>query len=1147
MIFTDEQKAAINVENGTLLVSAAAGSGKTAVLVERIYRLIMDDHRLKHMLIITFTNAAAAEMRARLNKRLREAVREDPERIGQALDDLECTQISTIHGFCQQVLRNEFQGVRIDPGARVAAKEEGKALFDRASRDALNALLAERDPQFEDFAAAFGVQNMLEFCGSLHEFLMSLPKPFEWLARKVEAARTEDMACHPWMEALRAYCVRQARGLLVDLEAYLDLSAAPEALPGMAVTAEKDRAALAPFVRAAEAGDAGAILAACGIKFPTSARVTSKTPEEEAVKNRWTSCRDDIKKQIGGLAKRFAFLLADPEKLRDDLRRVTGHLAGLARLTEETHRRFLDLKREERVIDFADMEQMTYDLLTDPSEPEYREIYQKAYRHIFVDECQDISQIQNDIIMAVHGPENSLFMVGDVKQSIYRFRQANPTLFLDRMRTYSREKDAAERAVFLQKNFRSTPAVLDAVNAVFARAMQRQVTEIDYTAEDALVPGGENTDTTPVEVHLIPEEGLNAREKAAAEADFAVRRIRKLLEEEKPGGGHWTYRDIAILMPRVANVGQQVAAALRDRGIPVYFDADGTYYEQAEVRAFKALLTLMDAPENDVALLAVLREPPFGFTDAMLAKIRLRRPEKGVSFGEALTDAAQTDTRLGARCRDALDTLAEWRFRLETSRLFDGLWELLRKSGLYARMGARKGGAERQANLRILCEKASEYEGRGGVALHGFLEQLEQEVSGGEAGSAHELGASENVVRLMTIHKSKGLEFPVVLCLQLSASIEKKRASDLAMHRDLGVCLPFVNREAGTKRAVPGSEAIARACAFDERAERCRLLYVAMTRARERLILSGVEKPDKACWRQAPGPERVEAADSMMDWVMQAVTDLQRAGVPSPFALTWEDPVEPETAEEPEDREISLPASGAEGGRLTWWDEPPRPVVYSALKTSVTSLVRPRPLQTEETEEDAALKRLPEILALRLGELPSHPAWMEERDTRGADYGISTHRFLSLVPLEELRLAGVGNRLPVLSRCREDLLAAGVLEKEEAGMIRLDRCAAFFDGELGQRLLASPRVKREWRFNWRMPDSPVLLQGVIDAAFREGDGWVLLDYKTDRITDEAAFVDHHREQLRWYARSVEAISGETVRECWLWSLSLSKAFPVALL
>ena len=1144
MEFTLEQRTAIGADNRTLLVSAAAGSGKTAVLVERIYRLIMEDWRLKDMLIVTFTNAAAAEMRARLNKRLREAVRLDPERVGRALDDLECTEISTIHGFCQRVLRNEFHALSIDPGARVAAKEEQKTLFDRAARDALNALLAERDPLFEDFAAAFGVENMLEYTASLHGFLMAMPRPFEWLKEQVAAVQMDDPADHPWMRALRTFCAQEARVICGEIDAYLDLASDPDALPGIRTTADRDWVVLEPFLRAAQAGEVQAILSACAARFTTAAAASPQTPAQEALKERWRTARDALKKRLAGLVSDFAFLTADPEKLRRDLGRVAGHLDCLRRLTEETHRRFLDLKREERVIDFADMEQMTFDLLTDPEEPGYREIYRGAFTHIFVDECQDNSRIQNSFVMAVHGPEISLFLVGDVKQSIYRFRQADPTLFLERVTGFSREKDAAERAVFLQKNFRSAPAVLDAVNAVFERAMLREVTEIDYAPEDRLVPGRTDGPGAPVEVHLIRDTGLNAREKIRAEAAFAVRRIRELLAEEKPDGGHWRYRDIAILMPRVAGVGQQVAEILRDSGIPVYFDADATYYEQAEVRAFKALLTLMDAPENDVALLSVLREPPFAFTDAMLARIRLHCPDRKASFGEAMRTAAETDTRLGVRCREALDTLAEWRFRLETNRLFDGLWELLRTSGLYARMGARRGGADRQANLRILCEKASEYERRGGVALRGFLEQLEQEVTGGEARSAHELGAAENVVRLMTIHKSKGLEFPVVFCLQLSSPNEKKKSPELGMHRELGVCLPCVNREIGTKRPVPGTAAIALAREADERAERCRLLYVAMTRARERLILSGVEKPDKACWRMPPGPERVAAAGSMADWVMQAVTDL--AGGPSPFTLTWEDPAEPEAPEEAGERDIPLPARET-GGRalLPWWDEPPRPVVYSALKTSVTSLVRPQLLPEEAPEEDAALKRLPEALALRLGELSPHPAWLDEKDIGGADYGTASHRFLSLASLDELRAAGEAQRRAVLARNRDSLLAGGVLEPEEAAMIRLDRCAAFFDAPLGRRLLASGDVRREWRFNWRLPDSPVLLQGVIDAAFREGNAWVLLDYKTDRVTDEAAFVAHHREQLNWYARALEAITGETVSECWLWSLSLSKAFPVA--
>ena len=1154
MDLTREQREAVEADNPTLLVSAAAGSGKTAVLVERVIRLVEDGARLNRMLIVTFTRAAAAELRERIYLRLQTGAAGGDERYVQALTDLEATEIATIHSFCQKLLKEEFQALGLDPRQRVLREDEGTLWKAQAGRDALNALLEAKDPEVAQLVTDFGAKTVLAMADSLHKKLMALSHPFDWLETMIRRAETEDMGQHPWYQALYQEGLRMLAEVPPLWEAYRAETEAPDHCEADRKTCARDAEVLGPFLARMAAGDPAGALPLLPGKLPSA--VSARGLDEEAAfihDTRWVPLRDQLRKTLSDVRKFLDSLNPDPEQSRRDLARVVSGLRGLKRVTEEMHRRYLELKREKGRIDFADMEQFAYDLLTDPAHPEIREKYAAAFDHIFIDECQDNAQIQNDILMALHGPENHLFMVGDVKQSIYRFRMANPTLFLERVRSYSRDAAAAERAIFLQRNFRSLSPVLSATNAVFSRVMTAEETELDYLPEDHLVPGREGAGA-PVEVHLFPaaeKSAENLRLQALAAAD----RIRGLLQTPRPDGrGNYRFRDICILMRETSTSGKVVSDILQEAGIPVFYE-DKSYYATPEVRQALALLRAVCDPADEMSLLAVLRHEPFRFTDADLAAIRCREPRREAGFGQALAVCAAEDTPLGARCRRCLDTLAEWRFRRESMRLFDYLWWLLRESGLYAVMGTRKDARLRQANLRLLCQRGAEYEEKGGTSLQGFLDSVAEQVSVGDTESAKPLGENEDLVRIMTIHKSKGLQFPVVLCLNLQKGTEKKGQSGdgdkCAFHRTLGVALPCQNRAAGTRRKSLGSRAIALARSLDERAEQCRLLYVAMTRAADRLILMGSGDPDNPVWHEAPGPLRVRHADSMLDWVMPVVLDLEAEGGESPFALTiHDDPAAEAAAAEAEAAQPPVLPGAQPHTRLSWWDEAETPAPQP-LKTSVTSLTRKQvlsdPLPLTDAEEDMAEKRQGEVILspLRLGEIPPVPGFLRAEQPGAADRGSATHRFLSLVPLETLAGQPPEALLPLTRDRLRAMAEAGILSPAEAALIRPEGCAAFFRSDLGRRFLAAEKRRREWRFNLALgPGGETLLQGVIDAAFREAEGWVLIDYKTDIIQDEGAFVERHQAQLNWYAEAVRRITGEPVRALFLYALRYGRAVPV---
>lgn len=1161
--WTDEQLAAINARNHTILVSAAAGSGKTAVLVERIVQLIREDYELDRMLIVTFTRAAAGEMRQRLAARLTKEAKFDPERFGKALEALEHTDISTIHAFCQHVLRQEFQAVGIDPMSRVCEDQQRQGLFEEAYRHAMNELLEEGEKDLLALTERFDQQALMDMSSSLYAFLMSMPEPFVWLEKQVDAEWPENLHQHPWFQTVMQEVKLEITGLSEMLAIQQQMFDESDAVEALMITFQQDVELVRTLCQKLQ-DDKQLISALQTTSFPRAATCRKLTEEQKNWKDRFTAIRKEIIEQ-------FKSCCNDVNMVNEDtlieLQSIQGSLRGLQRLMERLHQHFMQLKNDAHVLDFSDLEQMTLQVLSIPA---CREKLQEEYDHLFVDECQDVSAVQDAIVQAVHGECSCLFMVGDVKQSIYRFRLADPTLFLHRMHTFSDDPMADERRIFLQKNFRSRNNVLDVTNRVFSRAMKQQVTELDYLPEDMLICGREKTkDDPPAEIHLIRR---NAENKSAArnlesEAAVVVKRIQQLLHMEMEENGvrrNYTYRDMVILLRKKAGVGARLAELLEEMGIPVYYDGSDHYFELPEIRTLKAILEVVDNPLQDVYFLTVLKHHPFNLTDGELANIRSCKTGRDVPFWQAFAACCRKENSIGEKCRSVQKQIQEWRFQKEAMRLSDFVWKLLRDSGFYAACGAYPEGELRQANLRLLCQRAATYEQQQPDGLSGFLKMIDLQMSQPDSLGAKVLGENEDLVRIMTMHKSKGLEFPIVFCMCLGESKTGKKSGKLQMHNRLGVCLPYVNRKLSICRAGLGEQAFQFQKNLDELAERCRLLYVAMTRARERLILTGCyDEKSVNTWIMQDSPYRVWAVRDMMDWVMQMVFDenklrsLPDQGISCPaYTVTIEPDEGIEHRQTPRDAALTqewiqeLVMIPANPRAFPWWHTQEQHI-EAPIKTSVSSLTRmevlkdPLPLSDEdELIEDKRASE--EIMApLRLSELPARPAFMEEKRMTGAERGTMMHRFLSLTDLAPLK-GQTGTALMDAIRLESSrMMASGCFQQGEMDMVQLSSIAAFYESLLGQRILASKEVRREWSFNLRLSgESITLLQGIIDCAFLEGNDWVLLDYKTDHILDESAFVQRHERQLNWYGAALERITGRQVKEMWLYALGQGKAYAV---
>ena len=1139
--WTDAQRMVIDSTSEKLVCSAAAGSGKTAVMIERIVRLIREGADPFSFLVITFTNAAAAEMKEKIRRRLMEE-RSD-EKIAAAAENAGAMEVCTIHAFCQHLIRQEFQIARVDPFFQICTGAQRDKLFDKAFRQACNELKKQDDPDYLEFIRQYDPEEAKQIVTDVWQFIMSMPDPFGWLEEKTEDVPVTADRSHPWFRTVARMTEEKILTMRVLLRRQLEMFDEYEKQDAYREVWKTDR----QLVDALEGWKDGKTLerwepAAGFARVPVLRNLNDR---EIDWKDRYQKLRAELKDQVNTV---LAWMQADRQQMAKEFTGIRNSLRGLRKITEETQAAFEKNKARVRALDFTDLEHKAYRILTDP---DGQASVRGRYRHIFVDECQDISSVQNALIDALAGEGNTLFMVGDVKQSIYRFRLANPKLFQARIEAKGLE---AGECIFLRENFRSRPEILETANTVFRDVMRRSAADIDYTPMDELNPGRRDcAGEVPVSVDLLEQgEGMTRLETAAA---HTAGRILDLVASKR-----FRFRDIVILMPEVSTDGPKLADLLKEQGIPVFFDGRGGFYEQPEVEAFRNLLMHLDNPCLDLPLLTVLVNPPFFFTEEELGQIRLKNMGRGVPFWRAFAGMAEEDSALGAKCRAAKEKTEGWRFQAGRAHLKDFLWYLLEDSGICAVFGAKDNGRAAQKNLRSLCLQADCAAERGICSLREFLDFLSEQASGGEMQAASSLGNEDDLVRVMTMHKSKGLQFPVVFCLGLEKGLKGKPGGGVRLDEELGLCLRYKVPEWRLARKTAADEIFEWKKNHDVKAERICLLYVAVTRAQEKLFLVGTET-DRALWKMPPGDHRTAAATDYLDCVMPALLDAEKeyttyAQGSKPWKITVFDDIQQKNVDNSKvfhslepwvETLLSAPPvddlwkTGADGNA-------PEKADQVLKKYSVTALLQQARDRVflEDEEQTPEEKRTPDYVerAMKRYSAGSRPVFMQPaKEADGAARGTAVHRFLSLVDLDAVRRAG-GADPDMLAAMRDRLVEQQVFTREEGSWIRPETVAAFFASEIGRRMLASPEVRREWDFNLCVKERSMIVQGMIDCAFREGDGWILLDYKTDRIRNEADFAETYRPQLEWYAAALRELTGRPVKESWLYALSVDKAVRV---
>ncbi len=1128
MQWTESQLSAICARNGSVLVSAAAGSGKTAVLVERVLSLLREGGSIDRMLIVTFTRAAAGEMRERIGRRLEEEGLANAHLRRQALK-LNRAAICTLHVFCHQVLRDHFQAAGVDPMAHIADEEKLNALRARAQDEVLEAAYAAPTQDEQALFAQFEDQQIVTLMNDLYAFLMAQADPWGWAKAQCEK---ENAGMDTWLPLLGALCLSHLEGaaeLLPEMEAILRLPDGPDRY---APAFEADAAMTAQLLAQVKNGSL------TGGKTAFARLSTKKAAENEnpEAAERFKALRESWKKRI---TEARGMLPDDLARAEEELNHTLPALRALCALVQRMDERYFALKQRKNYLDYGDLEHLALKALKDDH---VRAQVAGEFDALFIDEYQDVSGIQEAVIRALHeGFPNLLFMVGDVKQSIYRFRLADPTLFLQKYHDYSLSPDAPERKILLQQNFRSDENVLLAVNEVFVHAMREKETEIAYDEAAALRPGMNRPFGAPVEIHLMAAQEEQDGEEGELtrgyryEAAFVARRIKELLRtasvREGEGSRPLRYRDIAILVRYASGRAPFIARVLQMEGIPVYSDADAQFFDLPEVADMLNLLRFIDNPLQDVPLLSALRCPCFGFTEEELARVRLVDRSPGAPFYQAFRAAMEKEDALGEKCRWAWDQAAAWRFISMNVPVDQLIWRILEDSGLYMRAGAQEDGELRQANLRLLAEKAQGESAKEGLSA--FLRETGRLHATDDGKAAKTLGENEDVVRILTLHKSKGLEFHVVFLLELARPFRKGDGGQLRLHAQYGMALQYIDAERRVTRETCAFRALSGVGEKEARAEEARLLYVGMTRARERLILVG--SPRRLAnaletWRRPASAYAAGSAGCMLDWVMTGLGGFREGAYTGKNGSLWQ--MKLETAQEAP----SAAASRAGVPQLIL-DSPPDALtvermtrVYAAglpLKTSVTAMSKRLMEEGDDWESPIDKRKLPEEAPL--------PVFLRSDDMDAAQRGTVTHRVLGEMDYGLVRAGKIKEALDRLQQGR-------LLSDAEREVVRRDWLKDFFSSSLGKRALAAETVKREWAFNMKGP-SRTMVQGVIDLCFLEDGQWVLADYKTDRADGEE-LLRRYAPQLVWYARALREITGINVKEIYIFGLRAGKAYPV---
>ena len=1231
--WTEEQEQVIQLQNRNILVSAAAGSGKTAVLVERILtKMTRQEHPvdIDKLLIVTFTRAAAGEMKERLMAAVEKRLETEPdnEHLQRQQTLIHNAQITTIDGFCSYVIRNYFHTIDLDPGYRIAEEGELKLLKYDVVKELLEKEYEEATESFQQFTEVFASgktdDQIVELILKLYEFSMSHPWPKEWLdsCRHVyEITTKEELRQSVWIQKMWTDVRKKLEQALEWNQEFQRLTQETDGPYMYEEAVILDGQYLHNLIQKCEEMDLDGCAALMqGYKFKALSRKKDDTVSPEK-REQAKICRDQCKDILSDIKERYFY--GDSNRILKELELCREPVQELIRLTEKFSDCFAEKKRKKNIVDFSDIEHFALDILVKkegdtlvytPAADEFSD----RFEEILIDEYQDSNLVQETLLQSVSKlrfGQHNIFMVGDVKQSIYRFRLARPELFMEKYNTYSKEESECQR-IDLHKNFRSRKEVLACVNYLFEQIMTRELGDVEYDADAALYPGAQFPDMPQKEM-----DEIKSREKTEKQqCDFhttevlLVQQDEELLEDEQSDltaqelearmigtrileivgkelvldKATGTYRkvrfqDCVILLRTISGWGDSFVKVLMEMGIPAYSTSKTGYFSALEVVTILNYLHICDNPMQEIPLTGVLLSPIGDCSATDLAKIKAHAQDKKLYDAVWKYCEDGEDAQLQQKLLHFKELYEVIRERVPYTPIHELIQLILRLTGYEQCASAMPGGTQRKANLQMLVEKAIEFEKTSYRGLFNFIRYMEQlqkyQVDFGEVST---IGENDDTVRIMSIHKSKGLEFPIVFVAGMGKRFNMMDANaGLVIHPDLGIGMQGIDPELRVKMPTMLRQVIQKQIRLESLGEELRVLYVALTRAKEKLILTGsISKLEHQIEKILYIGKRktrklsyttLESVQDFWGWILPALVRHPE------FSHFW---YEEDVSEREEVKEYPFVIKNYSLSELVG-DEMERQIsqeqhlleyqnwdaekIYHesireqlenrfsyqypyAYLQEIPAKVSVSELKKGDWEEMEEAQPLVE----EIDDEPIVPAFMrqEKEEIKGALRGTAYHRVL-----ECLDYARTDSQ-EMLAQQLEELVDTGKMEKDMAECVKTSQLLWFVNSRLGQRMKQAALNQKLWReqqFVMSVPanekneawtdSEQMLVQGIIDAFFEEEDGLVLVDYKTDFVLKghEQELIDKYQKQLWYYARVLERVRTKKVKEIYIYSFALGKS------
>lgn len=1243
--WTEEQLSAIETRNCNLLVAAAAGSGKTAVLVERIIRIITNEENpvdIDKLLVVTFTNAAAAEMRERIAAAISKALDKNPNsrNLQKQLTLLNRANITTMHSFCLDVIKNNFHKIDLDPSFRIGDQTEGILIKAEVIEELFEDKYDNDDAEFTKLVEAFSSykndDNLKELILDLYNFTMSGPWPEKWLKESAEAFNInsiEELNESTWVRILCESVKVELEGYIKMLQKAIDIINDTEGLEGYLDNFSDELFSIKKAYESTDLGLDEMYDALSKITFGRLKSIKKNAVSDENAQNVVKKIRDDIKKKISDLIN--STFAVTPEDMLANIQGSYPYIKKLTELVLEFGDRFNKKKRERNLLDFNDLEHLCLKILSEEDEEhnikpsKVAENFRDYFDEVLVDEYQDSNNVQETIIGLVSRrniDDPNVFMVGDVKQSIYRFRQAKPELFIEKYNNYL-SGEGLNRKIQLYKNFRSREEVINGVNYIFKEIMSETVGELEYTDDEALNLGASYEKKTdddsvilggPIEVDIVDKNHETAQkedeslleeneeeelENVNLEGRVIARRIKelmsnksdktfKVLDKETGEYRNVKYKDIVILLRATKNWADNLLDELGEEGIPAYADTGSGYFESIEIRTIMSLLKVIDNPMQDVPMIALLRSPIMAFSAEELSDIRLLNKEdyfynnilKIVSCEEEI-DSSSFSEGLINKCNKFLERLNKWRSKSLYMAIDEFIWYLYMDTAYYGYVGAMPNGVLRQANLKILFQRAKQFEQTSFKGLFNFINFVNKLTkSSGDMGSAKILGENEDVVRIMSIHKSKGLEFPVVFLCGTGKQFNLMDLNkSILYHDELGIGADYINIEKRFSIGTIAKEAIKKKMRLETLSEEVRILYVALTRAKEKLIITGsVNNIQKAIekWYSSASldkksilPSEVLKGKSYLDWIGMAlcqhndgkvmreaisVNDEISKDDSSKWKINMYTRAELTNREESDEEESDYTSKIVDSEELDKdiFNEVSRRLSFEyPLKESTTlkSNISVSELKRRNEEINYDVEEMFTENQPKERTIMTPKFLQEEKGLTAAEKGTAVHFVMRKIDYDR-----VENLSDIKAQIQEMYENEFLLE-EEVKAVNPYKILSFFKCDIGREILKlhkeGKKIYREVSFyteissrevnnelDDRYKDEKVRLQGIIDCFFEDGDNLVLLDYKTDYIEKgkESELKDRYSKQLDYYSNALYKMTNKKVIKKYLYSFYLEK-------